>query len=322
MWAGLGSAQAWIAQQSGTTANLRGVSAVSATVVWASGSKGTFLRTTDGGATWKAATVPGAADLDFRGVGAIDAKTAFLLSSGPGEKSRIYKTADGGANWQALQINPDPKGFWDAIAMWDPMHGIVVGDPVKGRFTIYVTSDGVNWQPQKGPPATAEEGVFAASNSSLFVRGSHEAWFGTGGPGGARVFHTEDGGKTWNATKTPLRNDSATAGIFSVAFSEMHGVAVGGDYMQAAEARASGAISGDRGKTWSVAPVNGYRSAVAYFMPKKIWIAAGPSGSDVSLDDGKTWRTFDAGAYNAMSITTDAGWAVGPNGAIAKLKTE
>ena len=164
LFAALATAQAWVPQESGTTANLRGVSAVSATVAWASGSKGTWLRTTDGGATWKAATVPGAADLDFRGVWAIDAKTAFLLSSGPGEKSRIYKTADAGGNWQALRINPDPKGFWDAIAMWDPMHGILVGDPVNGRFTIYVTSDGVNWQPQKGPPANAEESIFAASN--------------------------------------------------------------------------------------------------------------------------------------------------------------
>ncbi|HYK58383.1 MAG TPA: hypothetical protein VEV85_03040 [Bryobacteraceae bacterium] len=315
------SAQAWVPQQSGTTANLRGVSAVNAAVAWASGAKGTFLRTADSGATWKTATIPGAADLDFRGVWAIDAKTAFLLSSGPGEKSRIYKTADAGANWQALRVNPDPKGFWDAIAMWDPMHGIVVGDPVKGRFTIYLTSDGVNWQPQKGPPANAEEGVFAASNSSLFVRGLHEAWFGTGGPGGARVLHTEDGGKTWNAAKTPVRNDSASAGIFSVAFSEMHGVAVGGDYMKAAEAGRSGAISGDGGKTWSSAPVGGYRSAVAFLTPKKMWIATGLSGSDVSMD-GKTWKTFDSGAYNALSFTMDAGWAVGPNGAIAKLKIE
>src|SRR5215471_18783306 len=64
--------QSWVPQQSGTTASLRGVSAVSPTVVWASGSRGTYVRTTDGGATWRAATVPGAADLDFRAVRAVD----------------------------------------------------------------------------------------------------------------------------------------------------------------------------------------------------------------------------------------------------------
>src|SRR5215831_20210971 len=114
------SAQTWTAQESGTMADLRGVSAVNSKVVWASGSRGTYLRSADGGATWKSSALPGAADLDFRGVWAINDQTVFLLSSGPGEKSRIYKTADGGTNWQPLQINADPKGFWDGIAMWDP----------------------------------------------------------------------------------------------------------------------------------------------------------------------------------------------------------
>ncbi|HEY7337122.1 MAG TPA: hypothetical protein VH639_19675 [Bryobacteraceae bacterium] len=320
--AGLAQAQAWIPQQSGTNAGLRGISAVSATVAWASGSKGTYLRTTDGGATWIAATVPGAADLDFRGVRAIDAKTAFLLSSGPGEKSRIYKTVDAGATWHLLQINPDPKGFWDAIAMWDPAHGVVLGDPVKGRFTIYVTSDGATWQPVKGPPANAEEGAFAASNSALFVRGLHEAWFGTGGRGGARVFHTEDGGKTWSAVKTPIRGDSDSAGIFSLAFSGPLGMAAGGDYMKPAESAGASAQTTDGGKTWSSAAASGYRSAVAYFEPLKMWIATGPSGSDVSVDAGKNWKKFDGGGYNAMSFAAGTGWAVGPNGAVAKFRPE
>src|SRR5205085_6482214 len=58
------AAQSWEPQQSGTTASLRGVSALNANIVWASGSKGTFLKTTDGGLTWLARTMPGAADLD------------------------------------------------------------------------------------------------------------------------------------------------------------------------------------------------------------------------------------------------------------------
>ncbi len=61
-------AQTWVAQNSGTTVSLRGISAVNTSVVWASGASGTWLRTIDGGSTWRAATVPGATDLDFRGV--------------------------------------------------------------------------------------------------------------------------------------------------------------------------------------------------------------------------------------------------------------
>ena len=132
---------------------------------------------------WKAAKVPGASDLDFRAVRAFDENTAFLLSIGAGEKSRVYKTADGGASWNLLYTNPDPKGFFDAIAFWDASHGIILGDPVDGRFVVLTTSDGgATWTQQKTPPAQPQEGAFAASNSCLMVRGTREAWFGSGGP--------------------------------------------------------------------------------------------------------------------------------------------
>ncbi|MFY9793471.1 MAG: hypothetical protein WAJ99_19995, partial [Candidatus Sulfotelmatobacter sp.] len=75
-------------QPSNTTENLRGVSAVSQQVAWASGTHGTFLRTTDGGRSWISGQVPGATTLDFRGVVAFSADEAFMMSSGPGDQSR------------------------------------------------------------------------------------------------------------------------------------------------------------------------------------------------------------------------------------------
>ncbi len=209
---------------------------MNARIVWASGSGGTYLRTLDGGTHWNAAKVPGAADLDFRAVRAFDDKTAYLLSIGTRrEIAQSTKPADGGERWQLLYTNPDPKGFWDALAFWDADHGIILGDPVDGHFTILTTSDaGATWHAQKTPAAVPSEGAFAASNSCLVVRGSREVWFGTGGPGGARVFHSKDAGQTWTVAKTPIRNDGASAGIFSLAFSDgKHGIAVGGDYKQA-----------------------------------------------------------------------------------------
>src|ERR1051326_4866598 len=111
-------AQRWVLEASGTTASLRGLSAVDANTFWASGSGATWLRTTDGGAHWQANVVAGAEDggqpLDFRGVRALDANTAYLMSSGPGSKSRIYKTTDAGVHWKLLFTNPDAKGFFDA----------------------------------------------------------------------------------------------------------------------------------------------------------------------------------------------------------------
>src|SRR6185369_17765504 len=78
----------WTPQPSGTTARFRGVSAASKSIVWASGSGGTFAQTTDGGATWHSTVMPGAEGLDFRDVEAVDANKAYVLSIGPGEQSR------------------------------------------------------------------------------------------------------------------------------------------------------------------------------------------------------------------------------------------
>jgi photosystem II stability/assembly factor-like uncharacterized protein len=318
------SAQTWVIQDSGVTASLRGVSAVNDRVVWASGSGGTYLTTPDGGVSWRSATVPGAETLDFRGVHAMSANSAYLLASGPGEKSRIYKTADAGAHWTLQFTNPDPKGFFDAIAFWDARHGIVLGDPVDGEFVIFTTNDGgEHWIRQHTPPALLNEGAFAASNTCLIVRGRHEAWFASGGRGGARVFHSDDSGQSWTVAQTPVRNDAAAAGIFSLAFSDpRHGMAVGGDYTKPAESEHNIAVTSDGGRTWSepTGPhPHGYRSAVAFVPDKKMWVAAGTTGSDVSYDDGRTWKLFDNGAFNALSfVSSRTGWAVGPNGRIAR----
>src|SRR6516162_4753531 len=176
-------AQSWTPQQTNSTASLRGISAVNAQIVWASGTGGTYLHTTDG-ATWTAAKVPGAESLDFRGIRAIDARTVYLMSSGSGDKSRIYKTTDAGEHWQLQFTNSDPKGFFDAIAFWDATHGIVVGDQLDGRAEIRTTDDGgLHWERRDPPAGLPNEGSFAASNTCLTLLGTAEAWFGTGGSG-------------------------------------------------------------------------------------------------------------------------------------------
>ena len=294
---------------------------MNAKVVWASGSKGTYLITTDGGENWKAGAVAGAADLDFRAVRAFDDKTAILLSIGSGEKSRVYRTKDGGGTWENLYTNPDPKGFFDAIAFWDASHGILLGDPVDGHFVIMTTDDGgETWKREKTPPAQQNEGAFAASNTCLLVLGLHEVWFATSG---ARVFHSSDGGKKWSVASTPVRHDSSSAGIFSLAFlNPLYGIVVGGDYSKPADPAHNIAITEDGGKKWTAPETgpNGFRSAIIYLPDRKMWIATGTSGSDVSTDKGKTWTQFDKGNYNAMSfLLSYAGWAVGPKGAIARL---
>jgi photosystem II stability/assembly factor-like uncharacterized protein len=73
------SAPQWTMQNSGVNVRLRGVSAVSERVAWASGAGSTVLRTADGGQTWQKLTVTTDA-LDFRDVDAIDTQTAYVLA--------------------------------------------------------------------------------------------------------------------------------------------------------------------------------------------------------------------------------------------------
>ena len=124
----------WRAQHAHTSASLRGVSAVDADTCWASGSGGTFLRTTDGGEHWTSGFVPGAEELDFRAVHAFDANTALLLSAGnPGE---VWRTEDGGQHWTRTHRDTRQGVFFDALGFGDRRHGMAFSDPVEGAFLL------------------------------------------------------------------------------------------------------------------------------------------------------------------------------------------
>lgn len=336
-----GARAQWVAQESGTTARLRGLSAVSSRVAWASGAGGTYARTTDGGKTWQAGQVPGAAELDFRDVDAFDAETAYLLAIGLGERSRIYKTSDGGRSWTLQFQNRRTGAFYDCMAFWDARRGLAMSDPVDGRFLVVRTEDGGrNWKEIDGagmPPALEGEGGFAASGTCAAVAGESAAWFGTGGPAGARVFRSKDGGKTWEVSTAPLAKGQA-AGVFSLVFWDAgrRGVALGGDYTKEREMSGTVASTSDRGQTWKPggettrtgAPVvssfpRGYRSCVA-LMPGSYGptlFAVGPSGSDYSSDGGLIWRRLGDEGFHAVSVTPqgDVAWAVGEGGRVARL---
>ena len=176
-------AQNLIVQKSNTTENLRGISVLPNQVAWASGTHGTYLRTTDGGTSWHAAQVPSAEALDFRDVEAFSADLAYLLSAGPGEQSRIYKTTDAGKTWALQFTNKNPKGFFDCMAFWDRDHGIALGDPVtdnsgKLKFELITTGNGgTTWEPltpESLPPAIEGEGAFAASGTCITVQGNDQ----------------------------------------------------------------------------------------------------------------------------------------------------
>jgi photosystem II stability/assembly factor-like uncharacterized protein len=320
----------WTAQTSNTDAELRGLSVVSPTVVWASGTKGRVVHTTDGGRTWRVDTIADAATLDLRDITALNDKVALAMSAGDADKgqARIYRTRDGGVHWTRVFSDTTKGVFLDALGFWDARHGIAMSDPVDGKLFLVTTSDaGATWQrvpPDRLPPMLPGEASFAASGTCLTLYDSRHVWIATGGGAKSRVFHSSDRGRTWTVSDTPVRAGSASSGIFSVSFRDaITGVAVGGDYQQPHGESPNVAITNDGGRTWRLAkgplPI-GYFSAVA-FPPKapSIVIATGLAGTARSVDAGDSWTMVDSVPYNSVAFASKRdGWAVGPRGRIAK----
>ena len=315
----------WQPQQSHTTENLRGLSIFDRDNIWASGTHGTYVMTRDGGKTWNVGKVPGAEELDFRGVKAFK-KDVFLLAAGEGEKSRIYRLRLG-KQWELLFTNQEPKGFFDCMAFTDSERGFIVGDPVNGRFQVLRTRDGgETWQyidPQKIPSALDGEGAFAASNSCIATNGTQDVWFATGGSV-ARVFHSADGGETWSVTDAPLVRGSPSQGIFSIAFRDsIHGVVTGGDYQHPEQTGPHIATTDDGGKTWKLAEVmpQKFMSAATYAggtNPGIIFVGA--ANYSLSRDELHTWSSSGPEGFNAVESKQGVTYAVGASGKIARFQ--
>jgi photosystem II stability/assembly factor-like uncharacterized protein len=312
----------WIKQNVDTKASFRGLSVVNEKVIWVSGTGGTVIRTTDGGAVWKVMTVPGAEKLDFRDIEAFDANSAYILSIGNGEASRIYKTTDGGETWEEQFRNKNEKAFFDAIACWGPKNCIAMSDPVDGKFLLIETRNGGSWSvmdSSKMPAAKDGEGAFAASGTCLITQGKNNAFLVSGGSV-ARAFKTRDRGKSWQAADTPVLKGSAGSGIFSIAFrSDLKGVIVGGNYERPDEMKNNLAFTRDNGKTWYAGDgLTGYRSGVAYIDDRTI-IAVGTNGTDISFDGGTTWKKYGGENLNAVAAGgKNIAWAVGPGGMVVR----
>ncbi len=318
-------------QTSRTPQRLQAVGPVNDQIVWASGTGGTYVRTTDGGATWVAAVVPGAESLEFRDVHGVDSITAYLLSAGPGDRSRIYKTTDAGRTWALQFTNADSAAFYDCLAFWDRDHGLAISDAVNGGFPVLVTADGgANWTPvppAEVPPAQPGEGAFAASGTCVVTAGRRSAWFGTGASEGgtARVFRTDDRGRHWAVVETPIIHGTKSTGITSLAFRDaLHGTALGGDIANNESQHDNVAFTSDGGRSWSLGGRPTLHGAVfgAAWVPRaaRTIVAVGPGGSSYSTDGGVTWMALDSQSYWSVGFAgTGAGWMVGPGGRIVRV---
>jgi photosystem II stability/assembly factor-like uncharacterized protein len=121
----------------GAKTSIRGLSVVNNNVVWVSGSNGMVGKSSNAGKNWKWMTVKGFEKNDFRDIEAFDANTAIIMAIA--DPSYILKTTDGGDTWKVVYENKTKGMFLDAMEFRDPKNGMVIGDPVDGRFFIAKT---------------------------------------------------------------------------------------------------------------------------------------------------------------------------------------
>lgn len=309
---------------SGTKTSLRGLSVVNDNVVWVSGSNGTVGETTNGGKNWKWLTVKEFETRDFRDIEAFDAVTAVIISVD--EPAYILKTIDGGETWKVVYENKTKGMFLDAMEFWNEQSGIVVGDPINGKFFIARSFDGGStWQdipPGNRPAADSGEACFAASGTNIRALDKDEAVFISGGMK-SRLFIRN------NTIELPIIQGKETTGANSISVYDddkrkggKRMIVVGGDFNADSSSEKNCFFTDDGGRTWNAPKISphGYRSCVEY-LSKKIILSCGLNGVDYSVDGGKTFTWISKEGFHVCRIAKYGTgiFLAGNNGKIGRL---
>jgi len=309
-----------------TDASLRGLFVVDETIIWASGSKGTVLVSKDGGVNWSVNQITGAEENDFRSIYAWNEKKAMVFGvAGP---AFGYLTEDGGENWKVVFQDSTKGLFFNSLKFADEKNGLAVSDPIDGKFFVIRTENGgEKWERVTDIPNVIEgEANFAASNTCIEFLPSGKAWIASGGLA-ARVFYSDDFGKTWLVSETPIISRQASSGIFSISFkNDLEGVIVGGIYDQPETANNIAGYTTDGGKIWNLSETmpKEYRSCVQSVANRKeiFFFSIGKTGCDFSSDGGQNWQFLnESGFYTFRNVPGELrGFAAGANGEISKVK--
>jgi hypothetical protein len=303
---------------SGANTSLRGLSVVDDRVVWVSGSNGMVGRSIDSGNTFKWITVKGFEKTDFRDIEAFDESAAIIM--GIAEPAYMLRTMDGGETWKVVYENKSKGMFLDAMEFWNENSGIVIGDPIDGKFFIARTFDGgMKWQDipaQKRPIADSGEACFASSGTNIRKLNKQEAVFISGGLK-SHLFIRE------KKILLPILQGKESAGANSLAVkNEKTLIVVGGDFNAKDSTLKNCYITRDGGTTWiaPIVPPHGYRSCVEWIVKKK-WISCGLNGVDYSADEGNTWSWISKESFHVCrkAKKSNAVFFAGGGGRIARL---
>ncbi len=283
----------------------RGLSVVNEKVIWISGQRGLVGKSTDGGKTFVWRRVQHHEKMDFRTLHAFDKKNAVIATAGT--PSVILRTSNGGKTWLEIVNYAESAYFFDGVGFWDKKHGLIFGDPIKGRLFLMETFDGgKTWKDipfEDRPQLVDGEAAFAASGTTIRTLPNGHVYIATGGVK-SRLWHSRDYGHHWEVFETPILQGKPSQGIFSMAWRDTSlGIIVGGDYLLPDDTTKNCFVTTDGGRTWTrpSRPPNGYRSCVEFVDSKRVYgflgykcVAIGPTGVEESLNSGVYWSSISS----------------------------
>lgn len=263
-------------------------------------------RTTDGGVTFYAGTLPLNGIPYTPCMTSTDENTAYVMALQDFGNSVTLKTTDGGQSWQNTNTPWDPVVSWpDFIHAFSPAKICQIGDPRDGEFEIYTTgSGGVGWGRVPGaniPDPLA--GEFGWNNCGDFA-GNH-IWFGTNL---GRVYHSANAGLSWEVAQTPL-----SGVIGGISFADENNGIVAGLYFFEDSITTPLFKTADGGVTWSAITLPISEPYHFYGAPGCVKgtpnIVAGVYTNPPVLGKNQTWLSTDRGdTWKQISDGEIIGW--------------
>ncbi len=193
----------WIELNSGVSTKLNSVSSIKGLTTWACGNNGTVIKSSNMGDNWSNGNQFGiSANITLNHIYCINENIVFAAGN-EGVVTYLYRTINGGTSWDL--IKQQSGGKYNALHFIDQNTGILLGDPVGGRWSIWKTvNGGVNWD---------STGCFLQQNgsekgfaNSLWASGNN-IWFGTDN---FRIYNTDNYGANWLARSTGAEKNSST----------------------------------------------------------------------------------------------------------------
>lgn len=299
----------WTEVNSGVTSPLYCASNINGLIAWVCGGNGVVLKTSNTGYNWQSvggSGIPSNATL----INIFGLSDQIALTSGfVGNNTFMYRTSNGGANW--TPVFTQPNGYINAVWMFSNLNGIMVGDPVNSRWTIFKTSNGgINWD-STGLFLPAQ-GSESGQNNSLWVSGNN-VWFGTSN---SRIYYSSNSGTSWIYFSIPLLPNS-----YSIGFNTFQYGYASGESLQKTT---------NNGINWNTVTVPGSGlicSVVIDIVQYSAWFARDNNNIYYSFNNGFNWSiqyTAPSGNFNNMGILRSLGtstgyiYAIRSNGGISR----